>query len=108
MILNIRHACTASGGFDRKPCSGTNTTLTRNWNMTHRISLALLGLLVGGIMVAHGKGHLQFGEPGLASQMMVATAKSENSSRQMEQAARRATVANRFQTISPRLPVTAR
>ncbi|MEA2986668.1 MAG: hypothetical protein QOD94_2922 [Alphaproteobacteria bacterium] len=76
--------------------------------MADRTSLALLAFLVGGIMVAHIKGPLQFGEPGLASQMMVVTAKSENSSRQMEQAARRATVANRFQTISPHLPVTAR
>ena len=75
--------------------------------MADRISLALLALLVGGIMAAHIKGHLHFGEPGLPSQMMVVTAKSENSSRQMEQAAPRATVANRFQT-SPRLPVTAR
>ena len=72
-----------------------------------RISLALLAFLVGGIMVAHIKDHLQFGEPDLASQVMEVTAKSENSSRQMEQAAPRATVANRFQT-SPRLPVTAR
>ena len=66
--------------------AGTDTTLTRNWNMADKRSLGLLGFLFGGITVvvsltaflvvrAHIEGHLQFADAGLASQVTVVSDK---------------------------------
>ena len=60
--------------------AGTDTTLTRNWNMADKRSLGLLGFVFGGITAAvtlaafllvhaHITGHLQFADAGLAPQV---------------------------------------
>ncbi len=66
--------------------AGTDTTLTRNWNMADKRSLGVLGFVFGGITAAvtstafllvhaHIEGHLQFADAAVASQVMVVTDK---------------------------------